>query len=371
MKRRKVLFIVPHMGIGGAERVLSTILGKLDRGRFEPVLVVYERKIEYDIPSDVRVIDMGIPGGGNIFAGSLNFFRRIFEIRDIINRERPDAVLTMLTGPIPIISARISGARPRVVVRETSFPSHNLTGIKGAVHKFLISAFYPRADAIVAVSNDIKRELNRNYHVPAGKIVVIHNPIDLKMVREMSEEPVDEKLFGGKTHVIAAVGRLTYAKGYPHLLGAFRMLLEERKARLVIVGDGDLEGELVRMSKEMGIQDSVSFMGFRKNPFKYVRGADIFVLSSVFEGFPNVLVEAMACGTPVISTDCRSGPSEIITDGVSGLLVPVRDERAMCSAMSRLLEDEPLRKKLSRNGLDRASEFDAGKIIREYEKALS
>ena len=141
-------------------------------------------------------------------------------------------------------------------------------------------------------------------------------------------------------------------------------------ARMAILGEGKDRGTLEKLAKELGISDKVAFLGFQKNPFKYMKRATVFVLSSLHEGFGNVLVEAMACGTPVISTNCKSGPSEIIEDGKSGILVPVSDYQSLSKAIIKVLSDDSLRQKFSAEGLERVKHFSVQKNIRGYEKVF-
>ena len=371
MPRKKVLFIIPHMTGGGAERFLSVMLKFLDRKRFEPVLVLYSAKgISYKLPADVRIVDLGMDGRG---AGELRkawyFFRRIRAISGLIDSERPAAVFGMLAGPIPIMSGRRAAHRARIIIRETTFPSLGLRGVKGWVHKRLLSRYYPKADLIIALTRDARKDLEDSFGVPAGKITVIQNPLDLEEIRRKSAEAVPRGLFGGGP-VLVAAGRLTELKGYSYLLKAFAMLARESPARLLILGEGEERQKFEELAAGLGISGRVRFLGFDRNPFRYMGRASAFVFPSLYEGFPNVIIEAMACGAPVISTDCQSGPSEIITDGKDGLLVPVRDEKALYLAMKKMLGDAKLRKRLAAGGRRRALDFEARKIMRRYEAVL-
>jgi glycosyltransferase involved in cell wall biosynthesis len=374
MERKRIFFITPHLGGGGAERVLSTVLKYLDRERFDPWLILYSRRISYDLPSDVKIIDLGMDASGRGILKKAEFFiRRIFRIKAIIERERPHAVMTMLAGPIPILSCLISRNKPKIVVRETTFPSLGLFGPMGLVHKILLRIFYPLADDIIALTNEARMDLVKNFGVPLRKVTVIQNPIDLDYVRRMASEPLDRgdaRLFSGKDSVIISVGRLYPKKGYQYLLRAFSLLIRERRAKLLILGEGPYEKNLRRMASGLDISDRVHFMGFRTNPFKYVRNSDIFVFPSLYEGFPNVLLEAMACGAPVISTDCTSGPRDIIEPGKSGVLVPIENENALFQMMKRLIDDHAFRKRLSEGGSRRVENFTVERALKNYENVF-
>jgi glycosyltransferase involved in cell wall biosynthesis len=182
------------------------------------------------------------------------------------------------------------------------------------------------------------------------------------------QEAVEHGWFSEPTPVIVSVGRLSKEKGYPYLLQAVARILPQRQVRLVIVGEGPQRAELESLARELGIAESVDLIGYRENPFKYLARAQLFVLSSLWEGLPGVLVEAMACGAPVVATDCRSGPSEIITNDAEGLLVPTADVEALAEAMLKVLSDATLADRMQGAGRARAQDFHVTKIAREYEQ---
>ncbi|MCS4188096.1 glycosyltransferase [Salinibacter ruber] len=159
---------------------------------------------------------------------------------------------------------------------------------------------------------------------------------------------------------------MTEQKGYPYLLDAFRRVRDERQAELWILGEGDQRSTIESRIEELGLVENVSLLGFRNNPFKFMAAADVFVLSSLWEGFGNVIVEAMACGTPVVATDCPHGPGEIITHEKNGLLVPPADSDALSNALLRVLRDQSLKEQLTENGKERARDFHASKIGQQY-----
>jgi glycosyltransferase involved in cell wall biosynthesis len=185
-------------------------------------------------------------------------------------------------------------------------------------------------------------------------------------------EPVDDiARIRGNTPVIIACGRLTYPKNYQLLLEAFARTQKQINSRLLILGQGEERTSLGELTHKLEIQDKVIFLGFQKNPFKYMAISDIFVLSSRWEGFPNVILEAMACGVPVISTRCPYGPDEVITDGINGILVPVGDKDVMADAIIRLLKDKKLREQLIMGGTKRAEDFRIEKMVAEYEMMIN
>jgi glycosyltransferase involved in cell wall biosynthesis len=230
----------------------------------------------------------------------------------------------------------------------------------------LVKVFYKRADSIVCVSRGVADDIS----MVIGKlptIKVIYNPVvDVEKIKKLIDEPLEYPI-GNELPIVLAVGRLTKAKDYPTMLKAFSLVLEEVSANLLIIGEGEERGKIEKTISDLDISKNVFLIGLQKNPFKYMAKADIFVLSSMLEGFPNVLVEAMACGTPVVSTDCQSGPNEIIQDGKNGFLVPVGDEKKLSEAIIKLLRNKEVRNEFSKKGRERAQYFSAAKSVEEFE----
>ena len=200
------------------------------------------------------------------------------------------------------------------------------------------------------------------------KINVIYNPITHSNIQKLAEESVNHPWFLNKEiPVIVMVGRLLINKDYPTFFKAFHIILKQQPAHLVILGKGQELEKLQNLAKDLDITENIAFLGFQKNPYKYMRQATVFVLSSSREGFGNVIVEAMACGTPVISTNCFAGPNEIIKHGTSGMLIPVFDYEGLAKAVILILRDAPLRRKFSEEGLKRAQDFTIQKSVGNYE----
>jgi glycosyltransferase involved in cell wall biosynthesis len=225
-----------------------------------------------------------------------------------------------------------------------------------------------QATRVLAPSYGLAQELAQVFRLPPAQVVTIPNPVDLEEVRVLASEPVPELEDLGGRPIVLTVGRLSLQKNHILLLRAFRRVRQEVDAALVLVGAGELEGDLRRLAEELGIAPWVRFLGWQPNPFRFMRRADLFVLSSDYEGFGNVLVEAMACGCPVISTDCPYGPVEILGGGRYGILVPVGDEEGLARGMVQVLQDSALRQRLREGGQLRAQEFDVRIIARQYEE---
>jgi glycosyltransferase involved in cell wall biosynthesis len=200
---------------------------------------------------------------------------------------------------------------------------------------------YPWAQGVIAVSEEAADDLARVLNVPRWQIHVIYNPTYDDALLERAKEPVEHAWFrSGEPPVILGVGRLTHQKDFATLLRAFARVRKEVVCRLVILGEGDERARLQALAEELGVRRDVDLPGFVENPYAYMARAAIFVLSSRYEGLPNVLIEALACGVPVVSTDCPSGPREILLDGDAGVLIPVGDHDKMAQEIIHVLWDQ-------------------------------
>jgi glycosyltransferase involved in cell wall biosynthesis len=234
----------------------------------------------------------------------------------------------------------------------------------------LVKWFYPKADKIVTVSYELEESLKNFLSIPKEKIKTIYNPVVTPELFEQAKQPVSCSWFEqNQLPVILAVGRLSPEKDYPTLFRAFSLVRQIRPAKLLILGEGEERANLERLAIELGIQNDVSMPGFVDNPFAFMAKASVFVLSSAWEALPTVLVEALACGCPVVATDCRSGPREILDNGRYGRLVPVGDHEALAKAILETL-DNPDFPADRQTRLQRAMEFSVDAAVDKYLKVL-
>jgi len=364
----KIVFFLGGLGGGGAERVASNLMQHLNRNRFNITLVLCEDEVVYPIPDDIKKYVL-LDNKKNIF---FKHFTKILNFYRILIKEKPDVILSFIEYP-NIINVLFKYIFPlRNIKHIISVRIYSSIYLKDSfLVKTLCKVFYKKADKVIAVSKGCANDLNKRFGVPVDKVIAIYNPLDLKNIDKLKNEEIQDHWFKNDNPKIIAVGRLDKAKGHDYLLRAFKIVRENGiNADLIILGEGKERDNLKNLAKELKIEDYVMLPGFERNPYKFVSKSGIFVLSSLYEGFPNVLIEAMACGVPVIATRCPSGPEEIITDGVNGLLVPVKDEKALAEAMIDLLMDKNKLERLAKEGRKKAEDFDVEKIVKEYEKVF-
>ncbi len=370
---KKVMFVVPTLSGGGAERVVLYLLKFIDRKKYIPELVVFEKKGEFfqDLPTDVRVHSLK-KRISRLFG--LQWLVSL-ELARLFKKERPDIVISFMwyTNFVTLIAGFCSYSyKPNIIVSERYSISKSLEGrLVEWMRKKVIKFLYPKAKRIIANSRGLQEELINFCHLPEEKIITIYNPADIDYIRTLSAVDVEEDIFSEETPIVLAIGRLTSQKGFDYLIKAIHIVnLEGLKTYLVLLGQGKEEKKLKKLVSQLQIEDRVFLLGFQSNPYKYLARATVFVLSSLYEGFPNVLLEAMALGVPSVATRCPTGPDELITDGVDGLLVPPADAEALAEAIKRLLSDKSLRKALGAKARKRAEEFEVKKIVREYERVI-
>jgi glycosyltransferase involved in cell wall biosynthesis len=375
----KVMFLIPHLSDGGAEKILSDLSFNLQLG--EPLLVVFERKQGY--PFHGRLISMDLPiEKHSVFARIRGFFRRVHRFTRILRQERPDSVVSFM-GEANFINALVSPRPILTVHNHLSSSSYVRSRFESRVFDLLLKLLYRRA-MIVAVSQAVKDDLVEHYGIPEDRVTVIVTAIDTEEIQRRALEDVICP-WDHNAPVVITAGRLRPEKGQWHLLRAFAEVRKKMVCRLAILGTGELENYLRRLARDLGVENDVFFLGWQDNPFKFLARADVFVLSSVTEGLSLVVMEAMACKLPVISTNCP-GPAEIIAsrcDEEFGLLVPrvdenmygaadpvTKDELAMADAILRMLKNADLRQKFVSAGLIRLKTFGREAFLEKYRRVI-
>jgi glycosyltransferase involved in cell wall biosynthesis len=373
----KVLVLSANPSLkGGTNRAMANVLRAL-AGEYDfKVLGLSGHESIYPLPPEIEVISLdgsGVGANGRV-ARALLLAARIPRLLRIFAAQRPDVVLSFLPRPniVNVVLKRLSGLDYLCVVCERNFTSVQLArGLLNRVLREIVQAAYRRADLVVANADELARDMVRTYGVAQQRIRTIPNAVDLAAIEALAAEDVTGDLFEPKTPVILTVGRLIPQKNHDLLLRAFARARARVPSRLAIIGEGPLLDRSRRLAAELGLADRVAFVGWQDNPFSYMKRAAVFVLSSNHEGFPNVLLEAMACGCPSISTDCPSGPREILESGRAGILVPVEDESALADALVRVLSNPELRADLGVRARARAAQFALAAVMDSYRSLLS
>jgi len=360
----RIVFVMPNLAGGGAERVMITVLRHLDRSRFEPILMTVDLSGPYvaSIPENVQVV--------NLHSGRVRHAWR--KMIKEINRLQPDVVMsTMDYMNLAVLAGKMAYAqKPRIIVREANTPTLAIGALgflKRVMFKTLYRLLYTKADGIIVQSEGMKQDLlDFLPSLSPNKVIRIYNPLDVTTVLRQAGKKEDAFLPSSPKQIVAA-GRLTYQKGFDLLLSAFAQVAQiVQDVRLTILGEGPLEAELKAQARALGIEERVCFLGFQRNPYAFLAQADLFVLPSRWEGFPNILLEALACGCRVVATDCPSGPREILQQNQYGLLVEPEQVAALANGMIGVLCGEIT----FASGRERALAFEAKQVVRAYEQVF-
>ena len=361
MSNKKVAFFATSMEGGGAERV-SLNLAKTcaERGYSVDLLLnsVAGPYMQF-VPDNVRIIDLNKPG----------LLKSTALLARYIQQEKPLAIHCSVTdrGLSASMAKMLLFSNVKVVIEVENTVSKQIPNptTKQKIYQELKNLLFPRSAKLVAVSQGVAEDLMKNFRIPIKSIEVIYNPVVTKQLKsEMQGEAGHKWLLEKSAPVVLAAGRLAPQKDFATLITAFKYVVSKCDARLIIVGEGEQRNMLTSLVQELDLTDYVDMPGFVDNPYAYMKHSDLFVLSSIFEGFGNVIAEAMACGCPIVSTDCPSGPSEILQNGEYGTLVPVGDAESLGQAIIDALQQDHDINKL----LERAEDFSEDKIVDEYLK---
>ena len=382
----KLLIFINTLQTGGAERVVSLLLNHL-KNDFEIHLALYSNIVDYAIPPEIKILDLQQPLLQNKIIRFLKLPQISLQVYRYCKKNGINNSVAFLYRPcyINAIMKSFWGYRGHVIMCEgthqtTMQESHSV--IYRMFSKFMVMYAYKRADLILANSYAIQTDLIENFKIRTP-VRVIYNPVDLHFIKTHTEEAPGFVFKKGIFHFIT-VGNLRKEKNQLLLIQAF-FILKNLPCKLLVVGAGVMEEVLKQKVKDLGLLEKVVFCGFDKNPYKYVSRSNCFVLSSDVEGFPNVLIEALACGKPVISTDCSSGPRELLapaTDlhhralntyeiGEYGILTPVKDVISLANAMKKMYEDAGLRSQFAAKAAKRAEQFDVDEIKQYFHVAFT
>lgn len=353
MINKKILFVLPCLGHGGVERLTLNLCNKLINDGFECTIALRkdEGELLSHLDSRVNVIELA----------PISIIQFIPALSKILNKTLPNAVITAFpdVGLLTWVAIRLSGIKTRLIhgIHDTHADSSITPGFLGWLRKrifmLLAKIIYSLADELVAVSTGVGEELKKQFRIKSSKIHVIYNPI----IPDGFFSSVPNKNLQSSGHdcvQIVALGRLVYQKGFDLLIKSMAKISTQRNWRLSIYGGGPEYKNLSNLICQHGLSDRIKLHGFTDTPFIALASADLFVMPSRHEGFGNVLVEALACATPVIAADCLHGPREILVDGKYGILVPPENITLLTEAISHFLESRDSKCEL---GTERASHF--------------
>ena len=400
---KKILLLIPNLGLGGAQRVFHDHSVELARN-YDVTEAVFNADGGDLYPSGNPVISLEIGGGGGVFAKLQNFRKRISGLRQLREHLRPMVVISHLEGADYV--NLLSGGPGKIIlcVHGSKLHDANISGAIGWLRKkILIPLLYNRADRIVTVSRDIIPELVNGFGIKSNKLLTINNFFEVAEIENKSREPLSaaEAAVYAAAPVLVTSGRLARQKNQAPLLDIFAAVLRQKPAKLVFVGDGELREPLLARARALGLrvfaawegtqlttEYDVYFLGLQQNPFKYLRPAAAFVFPSAWEGFPMALGEAMACGLPVLSTDCATGPREMLAPdtptpiapirkaetGAYGMLLPMlnqpttldNDQAVWVAAIIDLLSNSAERIRLGALGAQRMQDFTRERIFTQW-----
>jgi glycosyltransferase involved in cell wall biosynthesis len=356
--KKKISFFIPSLRGGGAERVFVNLANEFSKRGLNVDLVLSQKEGPYlkDVSEKVNIIDLK----------SSRILFSLFPLIKYLRKEKPDYIISTLThvNIISIVANKIFKTKAKIVIRQASYFSFS----KNRTVKLIAKLTYKKADKVIALSQQMKADLIKSANVPENNIVVINNPIFNDFIRQKLKEETNIDWLENKNYpVILGAGRLTKQKDFITLINSFSILRKERKLKLIILGEGECREKLENLVEKLKIENDVYMPGFVNNPYKFISKADVFVLSSIWEGCPNVLLESLSCGTPVVSTDCPGGSNEILENGKYGKLVPVGDVNILAEAIEETIEN-PIDKDILQK---RARYFSAEKAVEKYLKIIN
>jgi glycosyltransferase involved in cell wall biosynthesis len=369
LSKRKIAVVLPSLRIGGSERVLLNLCNQLALKGWGVDLLLFEGKggFQNQVHNDINVSILNVK----------THKRAIFKLAKYYKNSKPDLVLTSTyaTGISATLAKYFSVHKCKVIVSAHNSIKQKIMSPDNLKDRFLLKflarLLIPKSDGLIACSVGVAEEIKDILSLGQAKVETIYNPIVSPVILERSKEEIKHRWFydvgGHELNIIVAVARLVPQKGIPDLLRAFSIVRQQIDCRLIVVGDGPMRQELQSILCELFIEDSVDFIGAQENPYAYIAKSRLFVLSSLWEGLPTILVEAMYIGTPVVATDCNFGPREILCDGKFGLLATPGNPSNLAKAiiMSLHKKDVDFLRDLR---ISRANEFSIELVTDRYIK---
>ena len=381
---KKITLFINSLTSGGAEKVLSVLITELVAQKFNVELLCIEKDMTQSIPKEVKVIYLSklTKYDSNIKKFLYLPYLALKLKRDIQKNNIKLIQSHIYRANFINLLAKLFGAKHQAqVVEVTSIGNLMGKALSQKINFFLIKHLYPHADLIIFKAKKMQSEFLKQ--IPfTGNTIIINNPYNIEQIKKLSSLTINDFTFDKEKKYLLSMGRLNFAKRFDMLIYALNSL--EEHVELIIIGEGEEEDNLKRLIQEQNLSSRVHLLGKESNPFSYVKQADIFVLASEGEGFPNVLVEAMICRTAVISTDCISGPREILAPNTdidyqlsnsiekaqNGILYPVNNQKLLIDSINLLLNDQTLRNSYESIGEEASKAYALEKIIEQYKEVL-
>ncbi len=374
-----IVIFIYSLSNGGAERVVSYLLPYLQEQGHHVHLVLMNRKISYPIPDDIPVhyLEDSKPNEN----GFLKFVKLPFlgyKYGKLLKRLKITHSFSLLSRPnyVNLMSSLFIGHKAKIIISERNYPSlqYGYDDLQSKINNFLVKRLYPKANLVIGNSVANVKDLIDNYGIQKNLSHVIQNPIDIEAIDEI---PAKTDFFNTASMNLITVGRLESQKNYHLLLDTIARV---PNVRLYILGQGILENELKEKVKNTNLQGRITFLGYDSNPYKYLKKADLFIFGSNHEGFPNVLLEAMCCGLPILTTNCKSGPDEImaLNDEVIndimitpyGILTPVNDVDLMVKGLTYFIQNRDYMRSCKEKVKIRIKDFAKDEVLKKYETTL-
>ncbi len=345
---KKIALIINSLSSGGGERVVATLSQGFAK-EYDVTVVVFEgENIDYDFGG--QLVDLDCHKKSGVLAKSYNLLKRAYKLRRLFKANNFDHIFGFME----------SANYPAVLASKKTVASLHIDfNFLSKTEQLLVRCICPRAKLVAPVSDDIAETLRTQ--VKLNNVGRIYNPVPFEELRQLADEP-----FEHPRKFIVAVGRLTYQKHFDLMISAFAESKAQNDCDLIILGDGELREDLEAQVKELAMEGKVHLPGRLKNPFVYMKNAEFMTLSSRAEGFPMVLIEALSLNCPVISTDCPTGPREIVQEDVNGLLIEMENQQVLTDSIDKLFYDQSLRQKFSDNAQQSVSHLSVENICKEW-----
>ncbi|RXJ90612.1 glycosyl transferase [Arcobacter sp. CECT 8983] len=381
---KKVVFLINSLASGGAEKVMTVIISKLIKDGFDVELICLESNIFYELPKGAKLTFLNHTANKSGLRKLFELPYLAFKLKNYIDKNNINLIQSHVyrANYVNLLAKLFGSNHIAQIVNVGAISRYFEEGLSGKVNLFLIKNLYKRADLIISKAEGMQNDMQKLFNFRNSK-TIINNPYDISLINNLKHESIEEFKFNKEKKYLISIGRFETFKRQDYIIKALSKL--DDNVELILIGDGPNKKNLELLAKNLNIYERVHFLGRVKNPYKFIFRSDIFILSSDDgEGFPNVLVESMICGTVVISSDCISGPREILAPNTNikyqekekfeiaeyGILYPKSNILEMVKAIDFLFNDEKLMKTFIEKAQKRSNDFSVNQIVEQYKNVL-